>query len=153
MEESSSTKDFKEETSDSELSDFLDEMHMFGFEDATGGVAGGRDRLFSWSSSDNFVSSEDEDPFTQLFQTETLHLIGDKIPVFEVKVESPKKKTKRKRVVEASVKKKKKKRRRKSCSEDNGEPNARREIALKRQRKKGRFVESEWEFVPISQVL
>merc|ERR1712146_429537 len=96
-----------------------------------------RERLFPGWSVDSSESSEEElikaDSWN-VFQGETENsLMG--FPTFEVKVESPKKK------------------RRKSSSEDSDEPNARRDIALKRKRKMGRFVESEWEFVPISKVL
>ena len=145
------------ETSDSELSDFLDEMNTdimvfedeeeVGFDENMGEAF--RERLFSWSV-DSSESEEVEPDSWNMFQGETENSLME-FPTFEVRVESPKKK-KRKRVQNKGSKKKTKKRR-KSSSEDSDEPNARRDIALKRKRKMGRFVESEWEFVPISKVL
>ena len=151
------------ETSDSELSDFLDEINTdmmvfgdeqeMGFDENIGEAI--RERLFSWSESPMISSESDEElkpaDSWDMFQGETVNSLME-FPTFEVRVESPKKK-KRKRVQNKKSSKKKKKRRRKSSSEDSGEPNARRDIALKRKRKMGRFVESEWEFVPISKVL
>ena len=158
--ESSSGKEFedeKSETSDSELSDFLDEINtdmlVFGDEEHVGGFEENvgesiRERLFSWSSS-SLSSESEEDPFCDVFQGETESLMGN-FPTFEVRVESPIKmsKKKRKRLQKSKSAKKKRK-----LNSSDDEPNARRDIALKRKRKMGRFVESEWEFVPISKVL